>query len=118
MFRNLDSDGDWTFGKGLNDYARMDDAISLNVVTRLRSWFGDCFFARLEGIDWNNRIGSFSQEPLLREDIRRIVLQTPDVAELVSLDTSLDRNSRSFRAEVVFRTVNGATYQETVEQSI
>lgn len=112
IFRRLDSDGDWTFGTGKGNYASRDEAIGLNVKTRLLSWLNDCFFALSEGIDWYNRLGSKNQQALLEMDLRRSVAQSEGVTGILSFDTSLtDRNfdasyeittrySRSFRDSI------------------
>ena len=42
--RALDESGDWTFGKGENNYYSANDAIAQNIKTRLYSFLGDCFF--------------------------------------------------------------------------
>ena len=44
IFRSLDELGDWNFGKGVQDFVSGNDAIALNIKTRIQSWVGDCFF--------------------------------------------------------------------------
>ena len=58
IIRALDENGDWTFGRGRNDYKRRIDAVALNIQTRLKSFLGDCFFDQTAGIDWFNLLGS------------------------------------------------------------
>jgi hypothetical protein len=110
IFRNLDSSGDWLFGKGLQDFVNQNTAISLNIKTRLYSWFGDCFFAQTAGVDWTNRLGSKNQRGLLEVDLRRIILQSEGVTGITAFDTELiDRN---FRASYTINTIYGQQYQD------
>lgn len=115
-FRNLDKDGDWTFGKGLNNYASGDDAIGLNIRTRILSWLNDCFFAMNEGIDWVNRLGSKDQRVLLDQDLRRTIMQSDDVTELTSFDSVV--NGRDFSAVYNIKTINSQSYKNTIESSV
>jgi len=61
IFRNIDENGDWDFGKGIQDFTSGNKAIGLNIKTRIQSWVGDCFFDMNAGIDWLNRLGSKNQ---------------------------------------------------------
>lgn len=113
IFRNLSSGLDWLFGKGVNDYARKDEAIGLNIKTRVLSWLGDCFFAADEGIDWTNRLGSKNQRELLEIDLKRVILQSEGVTGLVTFDTQLI--GRKFTANYTVTTIFSKSYQDTIE---
>ena len=114
LFRNLDADGDWTFGKGKSNYVERNAAAGLNIKTRLYSWFGDCFFAQTEGLDWVNRLGSKNQRDLLEADLRRIVLQSEDVTGIINFDTILV--GRKFTANFSVTTVYGEIITNTITQ--
>ncbi|PHS61060.1 MAG: hypothetical protein COB09_19115 [Thalassobium sp.] len=111
-FRNLTENHDWTFGSGLQNYTSGNQAIGIDIKTRLLSWIGDCFFAENEGIDWKNRIGSKNQRNLLENDIRRIILKTQGVTELLSFDTIL--NDRNFTASYSINTIFSQEYIDTL----
>lgn len=115
-FRNLDNNGDWRFGKGKSDYTSQNKAVSLNIKTRLYSWFGDCFFAQTEGVDWYDRLGSKNQRELLEADLRRIILQTPDVTGIISFD--IIQEERNFTANYSVTTIYGETLRSTITQGI
>lgn len=104
IFRTLDVNGDWTFGKGLNNYATDNKAIGLNIATRIRSWLGDCFFAQTQGIDWYNRLSKKNQRGLLEQDLRRTVLQSFGVIGIVEFNSSIvDRNiSLDYEVNTIF----------------
>lgn len=115
-FRNLDSNGDWTFGKGNNNYAINNKAIGLNIRTRILSWVGDCFFDLDAGIDWVNRLGSKNQRALLELDLRNIILQTEGVTGLLEFNTVLV--GRKFTADYSVQTVYSKSYTDLIEVTI
>ncbi len=116
IFRNLTPDGDFTFGAGKQNFVIQQEAIALNIRTRIQSWVGDCFFDLPAGIDWTNRIGNKNQRPLLELDLRRIILQTQDVTEIVTFDTVL--NNRNFTARYSVNTIYSQAFQDSVTVGI
>lgn len=112
IFRNLDADGDWCFGKGKSDYATDNKAIGLNIATRIRSWLNDCFFDMQAGIDWLNRLGLKDQRDLLELDLRRIISQSFGVTAILSLSISV--SGRSFSAQYTVQTIFDSAYTESV----
>lgn len=111
-FRQLDSNNDWTFGKGQNNFATGDSAIALNIKTRLQSWLRDCYFDQFAGIDWLNRLGNRGQQQLLERDVRVNIIQTQDVTGLEELSVSLVE--RSLQISYTVRTVNSQSFRNSV----
>lgn len=95
-FRNLDENGDWTFGKGKQSYLKENDALMLNLKTRLKSFLNDCFFATSEGIDWFNLLGSKNRSSIL-EAVRKVIIETNGVTQLNTVDIVYDRTSRALQ---------------------
>lgn len=91
IVRALDSEQDWTFGRGKNDYLKDNYAIAQSIKTRLQSFLGDCFFDLEAGVDWWNLLGSKNLTGL-NLSIKSIILNTSGVTTLVELSTSLDNN--------------------------
>jgi hypothetical protein len=89
--RGLDSQGDFLFGKGLNDYKVETDAISQILKTRLQMFLGDCFFAIDQGIDWFGILGTKRQTEL-KLAIASTILNTPEVTKVVEVSTTLGEN--------------------------
>lgn len=116
LFRNLDQNGDWTFGNGVGNYVVRNNAIGLNIKTRIQSWVNDCFFALTDGVDWYNRLGTKNQRVLLEQDLRRIILQSQDVTGIIEFDTIL--NDRDIQVFYSVQTIYTQAYQETVSVSI
>lgn len=114
IFRNLDSNHDWTFGRGTTNYVSNNQAIGLNIETRILSWFGDCFFNMKAGVDWVNRLGSKDQRTLLETELRRIILQSYGVTGITQFDTIL--NGRAFTLNCTVNTIFSKGYQLSVTQ--
>ncbi len=111
IVRALDSDGDWTFGKGKSDYLKENAAIGQNVQTRLKSFLGDCFFDLQAGIDWWNLLGSKNIQGLILS-VKTMILNTEGVTKLLELSTELDDNrlqSLSYSMSTVFTTTEPLT---------
>lgn len=102
--RRIDSEGDWDYGHSMSSYY-VDNAqsVGLNIVTRLREWYRDCFFAMQNGIDYPTRLGSFSQKDNLDNDIQNIILNSADVVDITDFTSTFDRNTRyyAFQAQVL-----------------
>lgn len=95
IVRGVDTDGDWLFGKGRNDYKRNRDAISQNIKTRLKSFLGNCFFALNDGLDWPTLLGS--KDPAMAKlAISTCILNTTGVTGMKLLTYSLDEQRNLF----------------------
>lgn len=115
IFRQIDANGDWEFGKGVNDYARNEDAINLNIRTRILSWVGDCFFALSDGIDWRNRL-DVGQQAALVEEIKSNLLQAFGVIEINGVQSQFDGQTRTARLLYDIRTIYSPSFQEVIAQ--
>lgn len=112
IVRTIDTIGDWTFGKGKNNYRKDNDAITQNIKTRLLSFLGDCFFDVTAGIDWFTFLGSKNQLAL-NLAISAVILNTEFVTGILQLSVNLntDRNfSVSYRVQTTYSTT-GDTFQ-------
>lgn len=90
--RAIDSNGDWTFGKGRADYVKSSEEINQNVVTRLRSFKNDWFLDTDAGIDRLTLLGSRNSERKVLREIEQVVLQTQGVVTVDALSV-LSRDS-------------------------
>lgn len=61
-FRNLTTDGDWTFGAGRQNYAVSDKSISLNIETTIKTFLTECFFNQDVGVAWFDIIDSKNKD--------------------------------------------------------
>lgn len=111
-FRNIDENGDWVFGKGRNSYLRGNEALMMNIKTRLLSFLNDCFFDTDAGIDWWNLLGGKDQKALLAS-IQRVVLRSSHVKRIVDMQSNL--NNRKFAITLSVEFANGEILTDTVE---
>jgi len=109
IVRALDSLGDWTFGKGKNNYLRDKDALIQSLKTRILSWQGDCFFAKQDFVDWNNLL-DIGTKDLLDMEINRVILQTQGVLKINSNVSIV--NERNYSAQIDINTVYGTIQLE------
>ncbi len=115
IFRQIDATGDWEFGKGINDYARNEDAVNLNIRTRLLSWVGDCFFALADGIDWRNRLDVGQQDALV-EEIKANLLQAFGVIEINDVQAAFNGQTRILQILYDIKTIYSPSFQGVIAQ--
>lgn len=102
--RAIDSDGDWTFGKGVQNYLLNQNAIALDIKTRLYSFLNDCFFDAGAGVDWFNLLGSKNEAAILFS-IKSILVNTQGVNSVTDISAVVDENrnlSVSYGVTTVF----------------
>lgn len=109
--RNLDENGDWTFGQGIGNYLINDAGISLNIKTRLREWVSDCFFNLIAGIDYLNLLdyntGNISE--ILQLQIKNTILQSNGVYSLESFEVLIEDRELIIKAHI--KTINSTTIE-------
>ena len=102
--RRIDAQGDWDYGHSLSSYY-VDNAqsVGLDILTRLKEWYRDCFFALTSGIDYPTRLGNFEQKENLDNDVQYIIANTEDVVDITEFNSTFDRNKRyyTFSAKVL-----------------
>ena len=116
IIRALDSNKDWTYGKGKNDYNSGNNAAQELINTRLYSFLGDCFFDMQAGIDWFNFMSSKNQIGLDLA-VSATILNTPDengnqlVTGLKQLSIVLNQDTRNITIQysciTIFSSVTG-----------
>ena len=111
-FRNLDSNGDWCFGKGRNSYLRDNQALLLNIKTRILEFYQDCFFDMEKGIDWWNLMGGKNLQKVL-VDVRKTILESYQVRRIVSLEYALQNRALTILVSIEF--MNGEILSDAVE---
>lgn len=113
MFRNLDSNGDWTFGNNLESYVTEQNEIAINLKTRIMSFLGDCFFATNEGIDWWNLL-DYRYQNRLENAVQEVIKNTPGVTAINSVDVVIGSN-RKLRIIYDIKTIYTTSYIEEIE---
>ena len=108
LYRKLDADGDYSFGRGPVDFWRdVPDAVAQSVTTRLHLWQGEWFLDNQEGTPWRTEVLGFRTESTRDLMIQMRVTETPGVNELVSYSSDLNRDSRAFSVGLTIDTIYG-----------
>ncbi len=108
--RALDVNGDWTYGKGQNNYLTRNAAVAQNIQTRLMSFLGDCFFDLSAGIDWFTFLGG--KDLLgLNLAVSAVILNSQDVTGIRQLSIDLDETTRAvtivYRVQTTYSALSG-----------
>lgn len=111
-FRNVDQNGDWVFGKGRNSYLTGNEALMMNIKTRLLEFVNDCFWDMAKGIDWWTLMGGKDLKRIL-VDVQRTILRSYQVKRIVDLDYTLTNRALSIRISIEF--LDGEILTDTVE---
>ena len=104
IIRALDGSGDWQFGKGGESLLKDNNAIALNIQTKLLCFFRDCWFDPNFGIDWLRLLGSKSTKEEILLNVRGIILQAYGVVRVNSIDVVLNGRSAtlSYSIDTIF----------------
>ena len=117
IIRALNENKDWTFGKGRASYKQEQDAIALNIETRINEWKNDCFFNKLAGVDWGNRL-EFRQRKLFTNEIKSIILKSDGVLQLINFSIVFDRNNRNITITYLIQTIYSQSFLKTIELEV
>lgn len=112
IIRRVNGENDWQFGKGLSSYARDEQAIEQNILTRLQEWIGDCFWAKRAGIDWRARL-DVGQDGNLIEEIRACILRSFGAVGVGNVVLTRD-GQRRVTVVYAVETLFGETFTATV----
>lgn len=114
IFRQLDLNGDWTFGRGIANYTQNEQAINLNIRTTLLSWVGDCFFSLQYGIDWTRFLDT-GQQKNLQIALQTAILGTYGVVGVSAVSAVFDPTSRRLSVVYVATTIFSKNFQAQVD---
>lgn len=109
-FRNLDKNGDWTWGSGKNNYVSQSQEIALNIKTRILSFLGDCFFAPAEGIDWWHLL-EYNKQAELENAVMATIAETEGVESVKQVDSFIN-SSRRITVTYSYTDIFGIAYKE------
>lgn len=113
IIRALDTNHDFTFGRGKNSYLSKQLAIAENIDTRLLSFFNDCFFDTQAGIDWFRLLGTKSTEQEIILSCRRVILQSYGVVRVNRFSVSY--TGRNLRLEYNIDTIFTSQFTQALE---
>lgn len=114
IFRQLTSSGDWTFGQGVSGYATQEQAVDLNIKTRLLSWKNNCFFALDDFVDWLGRLEK-GQEDNLNQELKQVILASFGVVAVNGFTGVLDRFTRHYQVTYNISTIYGTQFINSLD---
>lgn len=112
IFRSLTPDGDWRFGNGRSSYARLNDAITLNIETNLRTFLSECFFNTAIGQPWFDII-NFKNKDAVVLAIKGSIANLYGVIAINTLEYSYE-TTRIFEIKYSIKTLYSNNVQGTV----
>lgn len=92
-FRALDENNDWTFGRGLQNYARDNQAILIDLETYLQTYFTECFFNNDFGLPWFNLIGSKNPEAVVLE-VKKGITSIEGITNVADVSLTFNENQK------------------------
>ncbi|CAD5276570.1 conserved hypothetical protein [Bosea sp. 62] len=108
LYRKLDENGDYSFGRGPVDFWRdVPDAVAQSVRTRLHLEQGEWYLDSQEGTPWRTQVLGKRTENTRDLMIQMRVTETPGVNELVSYSSDLNRETRGFSVGLTIDTIYG-----------
>lgn len=115
IIRALDSDGDFVFGHGKQDYFTDNAAIAENIRTRLLSFFGDCFFDLEAGVDWFSLLGYPATVEEIQLSCRAVIANSAGVVNVNDVSVVQNRDERTAFVNYNVDTIFSANYNGGVE---
>ncbi|MDD2056622.1 hypothetical protein N5D52_14650 [Pseudomonas sp. GD03860] len=109
-YRELDANGDYSFGNQQADFYRdSPDVVAQAVKTRLQLHRGEWFLDTKDGTPWETEILGERTTATRDAAIKKRILGTQGVVQIDSFDSSLDPETRRFSVTVTITTVYGQT---------
>lgn len=109
LVRRLDDNHDMTFGRGIADMARDDEATAQAVKTRLLLLKGEWFLDTEAGVPYLQQIAvKPANLPLAEAIIKQTILETEGVEALRSFGMTFDRDTRRLTIQATVTNIYGS----------
>lgn len=113
IIRAVTGTGDWTYGRGIQNYLINEAAVEQNIKTKLLEWVGNAYFNLLGGIDWKNRL-DIGQQANLVVDIKTLVLQCYGVLQILAFQANFNGATRFESVTMTLQTIYSPSATITV----
>lgn len=118
LIRRLDGNWDMTFGRGIVNYAKDEEATAQSVKSRLLLLLGEWFLDIEAGVPWLQQIMVKPADiPLTESIIKQRILETVGVAELVNFDMIFDNNTRIISIAATVKNIYGTITNIKVDKT-
>ena len=117
IIRNLDRDGDILFGQGKQNYLVNNEAIALNIKTRLLSFLNNCVWDMTSGIDWFTFLRKPGNQTQITLAVRATILKSFGVVKINNLSVNFNgrKLSLSYNIDTIFTSNFSAQLQNLQE---
>lgn len=106
--RKLTATGDYTIGTGKDFHINNPEAVAQAVLTRLKLWRGEWFIDTKDGTPYAQEILGKRQRAKSPDGaIKRRILQTEGVREILKYSSNFDGNTRQLKIDVQVATIYG-----------
>ena len=110
--RSLDANKDWNLGRGMSDYFEDLNAIKQNIQTRIKSFYQNCFFDTLSGIDWFNLLGQRNNVLAIELAVSKMILETTGITQINSLNVSVNEQREvtlTYSVNTIYGTIDSTS---------
>ncbi|QQP86951.1 hypothetical protein [Entomomonas asaccharolytica] len=90
--RRVDANNDWTFGRGLANYADTTESAAQRVKTRLQSFVNDWFLDLEHGLNWLPNMERPANLNAIENSVKSCILNTTDIIEIISFEMITNEN--------------------------
>ena len=98
IIRALDDDGDFVFGKGRQSYLNGQNAVALNIKTRLKMFKYDCFWDMINvWVDWLGLMRQKNTGNQIALSCRSVILKSFGVTRLNQISASVVNRKLSIK---------------------
>ena len=109
-YRKLDSNGDYTFGKGNGDFfVNTPEAVAQAVKTRLGLIEGEWFLDNTIGTPYNSKILGAGHVATYDMAIKDVIINTQGVITITEYSSNFDPTIRKAQVNATITTLYGAT---------
>ncbi len=114
-YRRLDSNNDYSFGRGRADFLSGVDAVGQAIVTRLKLLEGEWWEDTSDGLPlWQSILGQRTAKAAIDRIITSRILGTPNVTAISNFSSSLNTSTRAYSFQCSVTTAFGTTVIQTV----
>lgn len=113
----LNSNSDWTFGRGRAGYRKNSAEVRQSVACRIKCFVSDWFLDVRDGVDWYSLLGKRGTEDQILREVERRVLTTEGVRSIEKLEVT-GRENRVLTIVLRFTTIYNDTIDEEVKVEV
>ena len=111
--RALDSNGDWTFGQGKQNYLIGAKEVQQNAVTRIKSFKNDWFSDTEQCSDWFNILGNTNNENIIISEVIRVLRGTFGIRQIIDVKV-ISNFDRQATIKIICNTIFDTEFENLI----